>query len=1353
MAHKHTWKWLAFLTSLSLKHKMIIAVLSVSLIPMASIAWYGYSQSTQAYISSALSKDRLQLASVENSISSILEKIPHDLSFLSEFHDMHKYMLWHDIGEEQEATRWFKSTNHAFLSFMASNSNYMQLRVIDQEGQEVIRIERKNQGAKAKLSTVADLQNKKNRSYFSETMNKPVGEFYVSPLNLNREHGRVQSPHIPVIRYALPIIDKNEVRRGIIILNVFADSFLSNVTGLASHANPQEEFFLSNSDGFYLAHGNPDATFGFDLGHAHNLIHEYPAVWDMIQADQAHLMEANDATFSYQSISPMLGVQWHLVHSIPNDVLFAALNRFQEVFLSILLLFFAAIFFFVLPMIIQFISPISHATRELKKLAQGQTGISTVQYRGHDELSEMIEALATLDQNMNNTVQQANAIAEGDFRSDVNLLSDKDKLGKALQNMTTTLRSIGESSVAIAAGDYSKDVLIKGDFDVLGASVSAMIKSLRTVVHQANAISQGDFRADITPLSDQDALGKALKQMTENLRLVAKNTAALATGDYTQTIEVKGEYDQLGRSVAELNRVLQENDLENSSQNWLKSNLTELGRSMQKQNSLQALCKKIMLELPRIVGAKHATLFVYQASQELLTLEASYAYTQRKSISNRYKLGEGLIGQCALENQPIVLTQAPDDYIQVSSALGECSPKEIIVLPLSDDRGLVGVVELASLTPFTPIQHDFLTQIATSIGIALRFVMNSSETTELLVESERMTSELQEQQNELHEANSMLEERAKALEKSELLLHAQQDALQKNNNELVTKNELVEEQKATLQQASAELEQKAEQLSDASKYKSEFLANMSHELRTPMNSIIGFTGRVIKKSADDLPERQLRNLKTVERNANHLLALINSLLDISKIEAGKMEIFPESFPLYTLAQEVIELTQALVEAKHLTIDMDIDASLTLFNDKTKLKQVFINLISNAVKFTNEGGISLHAKVLSQSDNTEIGLDEGITFVEIKVSDTGIGMDQQALEYIFEAFRQVDGSNTRSYGGTGLGLNISSRFCYMMAGSISVESDVGEGSNFIVRIPQTFEITAEALSLNESHMQNPSPNPSPNLPPQQLANIVETIQSIQPAPKGDEKDDSCILCIDDNPEILELFQGYLSDAGYRCLVASNGQDGLELARKHLPLAIVLDVQMPYMDGWAVLRSLKDDAHTEKIPVLMATMMDNKALAYQLGAFAYLEKPVNPNSLINSIGNVPHRIRNVLVVDDEESVCDLMEQMLTDHGMNVSIARNGLLAIQALESMDTLPDMIILDLMMPKMNGFEVLEKMSHVQAWATIPVIISTAKILSREEEELLALRSQSVLQKGGSHLDQLLHSIQGKQETAHQVQS
>ncbi len=496
-----------------------------------------------------------------------------------------------------------------------------------------------------------------------------------------------------------------------------------------------------------------------------------------------------------------------------------------------------------------------------------------------------------------------------------------------------------------------------------------------------------------------------------------------------------------------------------------------------------------------------------------------------------------------------------------------------------------------------------------------------------------------------------------------------------------------------------------ERAETATRAKSEFLANMSHELRTPMNSIIGFTGRVIKKAGDLLPERQLNNLHTVERNSYHLLNLINSLLDISKVEAGKMEVFSEEFSLNPLITEVIELTQSLASDKGLETVNDIpDKDIIMYSDKTKLKQILINLIGNAVKFTEKGSITIKCGIVNKEKaDSDVFFKAGTDYVSLSITDTGAGMSKDEMQYIFEPFKQIDSATTRKVGGTGLGLTITKKFTELLNGKIEVDSVKEKGTTITVTIPVTMS---------------------------DVSNVSSDEGFLEPKEYERLKDRQTVLCIDDNPEVIDLLRGYLNDEGYNVISALSGDEGIRKAREFKPFVITLDIMMKNKNGWTVLNELKSDGTTKNIPVIIVTVLENKKKGFKLGASGFIQKPVNPDVLIDSIKNLLSVMaETVLVVDDDPEVRSLIRQVLEDEKVTVKTAENGLKVLEVLKEMT--PDLILLDLMMPEMDGFEVIKRLKEKEKWAEIPVLVITAKTLNADERVFLEQRVKTVISKEG----------------------
>jgi signal transduction histidine kinase/DNA-binding response OmpR family regulator len=531
------------------------------------------------------------------------------------------------------------------------------------------------------------------------------------------------------------------------------------------------------------------------------------------------------------------------------------------------------------------------------------------------------------------------------------------------------------------------------------------------------------------------------------------------------------------------------------------------------------------------------------------------------------------------------------------------------------------------------------------------------------------------------------------------------DEIQQKNRELEQHSAELE---ATVALRTEELKHAMESAEDASRAKSAFLANMSHELRTPMNAIIGYSEMLMEDAEDDGDEATVGDLKKIHGAGTHLLALINDVLDLSKIEAGKMDMYLEAFAVPQMVDEVVATIDALIKKNDNTLKAVIDPTLgEMRADVTKVRQALFNLLSNAAKFTHQGEIGLVVKG-EQVD--------GIDWVRFSVSDSGIGIPPEKIDHVFEEFSQADVSTTRDYGGTGLGLPISRRFCQMMGGDITVESTVGEGSTFTIRLPVEVREIAEDSEADAD---------------------AKDLEVVTPQP-GAER---VVLVIDDDPNALDLLGRTLQGAGVRVVTASDGEEALKLARTIHPAAITLDVLMPHMDGWEVLRELKGDAATRHIPVIMVTMTDDRKLGYALGATEFLTKPVRREQLVELLDRyaVDEGERRALVVDDIAESRKMLRRALEDEGWSVCEAEHGQMALEKMA--DTPPSLILLDLMMPVMDGFEFVMEMRKVEAWRGIPIVVVTAKDITDDDRRRLNGDVVGLIQKGGLDRESLLAQL------------
>ncbi|NMG23076.1 ATP-binding protein, partial [Brasilonema bromeliae] len=586
-----------------------------------------------------------------------------------------------------------------------------------------------------------------------------------------------------------------------------------------------------------------------------------------------------------------------------------------------------------------------------------------------------------------------------------------------------------------------------------------------------------------------DNVNELAATLTTQLRAIAEVATAVTKGDLTRSIsvEAQGEVAMLKDYINQMIANLRETTQKNTEQDWLKTNLAKFTRMLQGQRDLETVSKLILSELAPLVGASHGVFFIMENADKIqyLKLLTSYAYRERKQLANRFYLGEGLVGQSALEKERILLTEVPQDYVKIGSGLGEATPLNVVVLPVLFEGQVTAVIELASFRRFNEIHLSFFDQLTESIAIVLNTIAASMRTEELLKQSQSLAHELQSQQNELRETNKRLEEQANSLQASEDLLRKQQEELQETNAELEERSELlalqnkeVERKNEEIEQASLDLKEQAEQLALSSKYKSEFLANMSHELRTPLNSLLILAKLLTDNVEKNLTAKQVEYSRTIYSSGNDLLTLINDILDLAKIESGTMSIDIDQM-LLTELQEHIERTfrqVAIDKALNFTINFAPELPRSIYTDPKRLQQVLKNLLANAFKFTDRGEVSLQVFVTTQGwSHDQESLNRAQTVIAFAVSDTGIGIASDKQKIIFEAFQQADGTTSRRYGGTGLGLSVSREITRLLGGEIKLHSRLGEGSTFTLYLPQEGKQINSKLEVSPSlpHSVTPS----------------------------------------------------------------------------------------------------------------------------------------------------------------------------------------------------------------------------------------------------------------------------------------
>jgi len=686
-------------------------------------------------------------------------------------------------------------------------------------------------------------------------------------------------------------------------------------------------------------------------------------------------------------------------------------------------------------------------------------------------------------------------------------------------------------------------------------------------------------------------------------------------------------------------RALKKAEEESANKNWLLTGSFELNDKTRGERIETELAQAVIDQLCTYMRAQIGVIYLFENGQ--LSLAGSYAFHYRKQNASNIKLGEGLVGQAAQERKTIVFTEIPDDYIKINSGLGNTSPKNIIILPLLQDGALKGVVEIGANRQFSELDMEFLNMVSENLAIVFNAAQSRTKLKELLEETQRQAEELETQQEELKQSNEELQEKSDLLEKSEAELKAQQEELQQTNEELEEKANLLEEQKEKLEGAKMDIETKARELEVTSKYKSEFLANMSHELRTPLNSILILSQLLSDNKSKILGDKEVEFSKNIYNSGTDLLNLINEILDLSKVESGKMELDISEVPISEINTDVNSMFSELAKSKAIDFHVEYNDKKmkSLITDKQRLEQILRNLLSNAFKFTDKNG----KVTLSIRESTpdilfrNKKLQRVPTVIQFEVSDTGIGVSPEKQGVIFEAFQQADGSTKRKYGGTGLGLSISRELANALGGEIHLYSEEGKGSTFILYLPLKFDAsvmisTEKKVEIKEERKSSTSSSNKNNKAEKYVIAGDETNDDRHNLTENDK----LILIMEDDIEFSKIILDFVRERNYKGIIATQGNIGLSYARHHKPDAIILDMKLPVMDGTEVLKHLKNDPDLRHIPVQIISGYDKRKEGMELGAFDFIRKPITHNDLKNTFDKIEDfinkKLKKLLIVEE-------------------------------------------------------------------------------------------------------------------------
>ena len=899
-------------------------------------------------------------------------------------------------------------------------------------------------------------------------------------------------------------------------------------------------------------------------------------------------------------------------------------------------------------------------------------------------------------------------------------------------NLTEQVRGIVKVVTAVADGDLKQNLTVKskGEVAALADTINNMTETLATFADQVTSVArevgvEGRLggQANVPGASGtwKDLTGNVnllAANLTSQVRAIAEVATAVTKGDLTRSIQVdaRGEVAELKDNINTMIGNLRLTTDVNTEQDWLKTNLAKFTNMLQGQRDLTTVGRLLLTELTPLVNAHMGV--IYQVENEdrpQLRLLSAYAGDGNSPHQQIVQFGEGLVGQCAMDKRQRLISDIPNDAIPINSALLRVVPKNLVVLPVLFENQVKAVIELASVSAFTNSQMTFLEQLTDSIGIVLNSIEATMQTEGLLKQSQQLAGELQTQQKELQQTNEQLEQKAQ---------------------QLAERNVEVERKNQEIEQARRALEEKATELSLTSKYKSEFLANMSHELRTPLNSILILGQQLTENPEGNLSVKQVEFARTIHGAGTDLLNLISDILDLSKIESGTVTVDAEEILTSNLLETVGRPFRHEAENRQLSFNIDVDPNLgrSIVTDSKRLQQVLKNLLSNAFKFTAEGGVRLNvsAALGGWSANHPV-LNHSPAVIAFEVSDTGIGIPLEKQKLIFEAFQQADAGTSRKYGGTGLGLAISRELASLLGGEIHLQSTPAKGSNFILYLPLKYSGPTVAPRVSATSQYNTAP----------ALQVMTQERIIEPLPDDRlnlEPGDTILLIVEDDPHYVRVLVDLAHNQGFKVLVAARGAEALELAKQFQPAAVSLDVFLPDMLGWTVLSQLKHNPLTRHIPVQIITLDEDRQHALARGAFSFVNKPTTTEGVSAALSQIKEyarpRRKRLLIVEDNIAEQMSIRELLDHDDIEIVAAGTG---ADALSTMRNSPyDCVVLDLRLPDMSGFEVLDKIRNDNLLSNVPVVVFTGRELSTEEDAKLHTMARSIVVKGVESPERLL---------------
>lgn len=888
-----------------------------------------------------------------------------------------------------------------------------------------------------------------------------------------------------------------------------------------------------------------------------------------------------------------------------------------------------------------------------------------------------------------------------------------------IRSTIDTIRVREAESLAARTGDLNRFATFTPLLIVFAAVIAFIITTLFFVRIKNDLRHRLRLQQE---LEDKD------REVSERIEIIRTLAGKISTGNYAIRISDQ-QSDALGSVAGALNKMaasLEHSFSALSDNEWLQSGAAGLNDAIIGEKSMTLLTRHVMDFICRYINAQAGALFILE--QDRLALAAGYAYAADASKS--FALGEGLLGQAVAAREVLQINDMPAENIVIKFATGEAYPKHVVVVPIFDGMAVKGGIEVATLTSFSAREIEFLTSCAQNIGIAISTAQNRRKLQELLEETQAQAEELQAQHRELENMNSELESQSDRLQASEEELRAQQEELRLSNQHLEERTLLLEERNKLISAHSRELQIKAEELAQSARYKSEFLANMSHELRTPLNSILLLSRLMAENNDHNLTPDQVEYARVIEVSGKGLLTLIDEILDLSKIEAGKMELEFTPVAVTELADEMQSLFAPVAKEKALAFNITIaaDAPVMVETDRMRLGQIMRNLLGNAFKFTAQGHVGL--QVVRHPDKDQ--------WLCIAIEDTGIGIPDDKQQLIFEAFQQADGSTQRKYGGTGLGLSICKELIRLLGGEIRVHSVVAQGSTFTICLPVH---RSNALTSFSEQSIASSQGALPSAADPYLSTEI-------PDDVADDRDhisvgDKVILIIEDDVHFARALLDYTRSCGYKGIVSVRGDEGIQLATRYLPVGILLDIQLPVKSGWDVMAELKSSVATRHIPVHIMSSHEVKRESLQQGAVDFIDKPIALEQMQEIFKKIEyvitHHPKKVLIVEENAYHAEALAYFLRTFDLRMDVQNNVDAAISALQKDDI--DCVVLDMGLPHETSYGTLERINNTPGLEGLPVIVFTGSSLSRQEEVRIKKYADSIVVKTAHSYQRVLDEV------------